>query len=332
MSTQQVKLDFLVLGAQKAGTTSLHDMLSRHPDIALPLSKETHFFSHPDRAERGLSWYHDQFRPGAESKLTGEIDPEYLYSPAAPEAIRALTSARKFVVILRNPLDRAFSQYQMSLQRGYEDLAFDIALARETERLAGDQPEFAGDHWSYAARSHYANQIRRYREAFPDGEFLFLRSDSLSGSGYEHICNFLGSPPVCSTADAEVRSNSAHAPRSRLLRDLLFAPRGKSTLRRLGMKALPSSLKTRMFLWLDRLNRQPATLDRETAFARVPRNVLVQFCEDLKATESLTGLDLSDWQMEIRTRLERSAIAGGEVLLKAAMEADHPIPNAAPRQ
>jgi hypothetical protein len=310
MSVEKIRLDFLVLGAQKAGTTSLHDMLVKHLDIALPKSKETHFFSHVDRAARGRAWYHGQFTTDNATKFKGEIDPEYLFAPPAPEAIRAQTTVKKFVIILRNPLDRAYSQYLMSLRRGYEQLGFGEALAKEEERLAGDQPDFARDHWSYAARSLYSGQIWRFRDVFPDAAFLFLRSDTLSGPGYEEVCDFIGTRPTHLAAANEVRSNSAAAPRSRAMSDLLYAPKGKSAFRRIITKAIPAGLKTRLFLWLDRQNQQPVQFDRETAYEEVPEAVLVSFADDLAETELLTGLDLADWRRGIRERLEQKLQSG----------------------
>ncbi|WP_323810801.1 sulfotransferase family protein [Sphingobium baderi] len=304
---KEITLDFLVLGVQKAGTTSLHDMLARHSDIALPATKETHFFSHADRAAHGIEWYLDQFKDEGISRLKGEIDPEYLYSPTAPDTIRRLTTVAKFVVILRHPLDRAFSHYQMSLRRGYERLPFGEALAREQERLAVDRPEFALDHYSYASRSLYAKQIGRFLETFPDAAFLFIRSGSLSGSGYEQVCDFIGTRPVLHSGNAALRSNSASQPRSRLLRDLLYAPRGKSALRILLVKAIPPQVKQRIFHWLDQKNQKAADLDRRQAYDGVPKPLLSSFLKDLRQTEEMTGLDLADWRNDIENELAHGA-------------------------
>lgn len=307
MTLDKITLDFFVLGAQKAGTTSLHDMLSRHHEIALPATKETHFFSHADRTARGMQWYLDQFEVHDGTRFQGEIDPEYLYSTTAPDVIRKLTTVAKFVIILRNPLDRAFSQYQMSLRRGYEQLAFAEALLRQEERLNGDKADFARDHWSYSSRSLYASQIRRFTDTFQDAEFLFVRSDSLSGSGYEQVCDFIGVRPALPFGNQALRSNSATNPRSSFLRDLLYAPHGKSTLRALLVSAVPPNIKRQIFLWLDRINQKPAVLDREVAYSDLPHRVLCNFLDDLENTAELTGLNLTDWRDDIERRLAHRA-------------------------
>lgn len=303
----RIKLDFMVLGAQKAGTTSLHDMLVEHQDIALPAIKETHFFSHADRAALGVRWYTEQFNFTKITRLVGEIDPEYLYEPSAADKIHRLTTTAKFIVVLRHPLKRAFSQYQMSKRRGYEQFEFGEALSKEKERLAGDEAQFAQDNWSYATRSLYAEQIRRFFETFPDAKFLFVRTDDLSGSGYEQICNFIHTQSVATSDVRSKRSNRASAPHSRLIRDLIYAPGGKSNLRKILVKALPSSLKVNMFLWLDNLNQKPVKTDPDVAYENVPKTVLLKFLEDLEKTQDMTGLDLSDWQKDISKRLAARA-------------------------
>lgn len=296
---KEIALDFLVIGAQKAGTTSLHDMLNRHSDIALPTIKETHFFSHTDRAARGIQWYLGHFQTDDATQIKGEIDPEYLYARTAPDSIRRLTTVAKFIVILRHPLDRAFSQYQMSLRRGYEQLSFGESLAQEQGRLAGDRTEFARDHYSYASRSLYAGQILRFLKVFPDADFLFIRSDTLSGAGYEQVCSFVGTRTVPLSGATLLRSNNASRPRLRFLSDLLYAPRGKSAMRALLVRALPLEIKRRIFIWIDQKNQRPTDLDRNQAYKEVPKFILASFLDDLRRTEYITGLDLSDWRESI---------------------------------
>ncbi|MBM2294571.1 sulfotransferase [Sulfitobacter pseudonitzschiae] len=305
MTDGKIRLDFVVVGAQKAGTTTLHNMLAAHSDIALPALKETHFFSHHDRALRGPHWYADQFGIRESAAIVGEIDPEYLFAPQAATAIETMTTAAKFVIILRHPLDRAYSHFQMSQRRGYETCKFGVALAKEAERIAGNQSEFARDHWSYTARGLYCGQIQRFRAAFPDADFLFLRSDALSQSGYEQVCAFVGTQPISQSSAAKIRSNRASVPRSRMVSNMLYAPEGKSHLRSFVTRAIPQHIKTSLFLWLDRQNQKTAQFDREAAYAEVPKTVLASFADDLPRTEILTGLDLADWRKDIQSRLHK---------------------------
>lgn len=298
-----INMNFFVVGAQKTGTTTLHKLLSQHQDISLPRIKETHYFSHTDREERGIEWYLSRFKRENNNKLVGEIDPEYMYSPLAPKKIRQATTARKFIFILRRPLERAFSQYLMTQRRGYEQLDFAEALAAEAHRLGGAQPDFARDHWSYVARSLYAPQIENYLQVFPDAEFLFLRSETLTDkgarSGYSRICSFLQTVPCPELLEDLRPSNTASAPRSIFVRDFIYGTRGKSALRGVFASLLPSTLKTGIFNLLDNANQKFIGVDRSSAAKRVDVKLLAQMEHDLARCESLTGLDLSDWRAEI---------------------------------
>lgn len=304
MTQNKLDLDFLVLGAQKAGTTSLHQMMARHSEISLPETKETHFFSHVDRAALGRDWYEAQFTKKPNAILKGEIDPEYLYVPSAACNIRAMTNVSKFVIVVRHPLDRAFSQYQMSVRRGYESLDFPTALAQETSRLAGNRAAFAQDHWSYTARSLYAKQIMRFLTMFPQAHFLYLRSDDLNGSGYEKLCDFLGVKPLVGGLKQSPRLNAASTPRSTHLRNLLYAPAGKSRIRRLVTRAIPHSIKISTFLFLDKLNQRPVKSDRGAQFMGLPKNVLEAMAQDLRRVGETTNLNLADWVEDLEERLQ----------------------------
>lgn len=304
MTTTKLQLDFIALGAQKAGTTTLHDWLAPHPEIAVPVFKETHFFADAQIFSRGAAWYKGQFPKDAAGKVIGEVDPEYLFSRYAPERIHASCDVARFIILLRHPLERALSQYHMSRRRGYEPLSFREALEREPERLSDDPDGFAHDHQSYTARSLYRDQIERYRRAFPKAAFLIKRSDRLDQEAYQEICEFVQVKPMPITVDFNARSNQASEAKSLALRDALYAPRGKSALRRFVVKMIPRSVKRRVFLALDGMNHQPLTEEKAAALASAPRAVLAAMSADLERLEPLTGLDLSDWRKDLAQRLE----------------------------
>ncbi|HEU4677805.1 MAG TPA: sulfotransferase domain-containing protein, partial [Candidatus Paceibacterota bacterium] len=109
-------IDFIGLGAQKSGTSWAYTCLYEHPAVCMP-QKELHFFSRP-RFEEGKEWYEAQFKNCAPGKLRGEWSTSYLYSPDAPERIRSLYPNAKLLAILRNPIDRAYSQYRNAVRAG----------------------------------------------------------------------------------------------------------------------------------------------------------------------------------------------------------------------
>jgi hypothetical protein len=149
---------FFVVGAQKAGTTSLQDWLSQHPDICLPDIKETGFFNRDDVYIRGISWYVKQFPKCRSADVMGEINPEYMFCKKAAFRIREWIKSPKIIFLLRNPVDRAYSHYRMTVRRGYEELSFSNALLSEKVRLLADT-DFNQVHFSYMARSYYSDQI-----------------------------------------------------------------------------------------------------------------------------------------------------------------------------
>lgn len=289
---------FLVVGAQKAGTTALHEWLMQQPDVSLPTIKETHYFSHSERHHRGLGWYLRQFQDRGSDAVVGEVDPEYMFSALAASRIRSIIPKARFVFLLRNPLERALSQYLMSVRRGYEQLDFSSALQAEQGRLAQPDNQFSLDHHSYAARGEYAGQIRSFLETFPDSAFLFIKFDDLVSvergmQTYRDICAFLGvkSPPEL--ANRTRISNQASEPRSTLLRDALY---GDSRLKRAIGRFVPSKdVKLRVALFLDRLNQKPLRQRERVGVETIPADLIELFVKQTEEAALVTGLDLSNW-------------------------------------
>ena len=135
--------DFLVIGAQKAGTTALYAYLRWHPGITGPSWKEVSFF---DRHWwRGEFWYRGQFPLRSGQRLVGEASPSYLFHPLAPERVRSLVPEAKLIALVRDPVDRAYSHYQHEVALGREPLSFEDALAAEAERTRGEVVRHVAD-------------------------------------------------------------------------------------------------------------------------------------------------------------------------------------------
>lgn len=200
---------FLLLGAQKAGTTTLHHFLKQHPQMRLPAGKlEVHYFDR--HFGRGVDWYLNHFPYEREliwrkpRPLVGEKTPYYLVHPLAPERARRLLPDAKMIVLLRDPVKRAISHYFHSFRKGYETLDMASAFAAEPERLAGEMdrlmldPTYVSDahrRFSYATRGLYREQIDRWLAEFPLDRFLFIRSEELLARPdrtFGEVCNFLG--------------------------------------------------------------------------------------------------------------------------------------------
>ncbi|MEM7065582.1 MAG: sulfotransferase [Cyanobacteria bacterium P01_B01_bin.77] len=225
--------NFLILGAAKAGTSSLHYYLSQHPQIFMPTLKEPKFFAlegeelnfqNPDQAINqdsinSLSDYQELFGGVTNEVAIGEASPIYLYSEKAAHRIRRYIPKTKLIVVLRNPVDRAFSCYTHLRREGYETLSFEDALQAEENRIKNNWAHL----WHYQEAGFYSKQLKPYLNLFDREQikiFLFddLCKDSLSL--LQEIYAFLG-VDADFVPDLEKR-NVSSMPKSLLLQKLLF--------------------------------------------------------------------------------------------------------------
>jgi Sulfotransferase domain len=189
-SPARVLPDFLIIGTQRGGTTSLYEHLVRHPAIPRALTKEVRFFD--VEYGRGLTWYRAHFpsqmykwarQKAKESLVVGEATPDYMFDPRVPPRVAAAIPEVKLMVLLRNPVDRAYSHYWHQVSRGFEQLSFEDALDREITRAVkfGEEPfgSFERHHHSYLARGVYADQLQRWMDFFPRDRFFIDASESL---------------------------------------------------------------------------------------------------------------------------------------------------------
>jgi hypothetical protein len=222
---------FLIVGAAKAGTTSLHEYLCEHPRVAPPRAKEIHYFDFSYR--RGSGWYRAHFPRLADGEISGEATPYYLFHPAVPERVARDLPGVKLIVLLRDPIDRAFSHHNHEVSSGYEDLPFEQALAAEPERLRGEEEKllsgnyrsYAHQHYSYLARSRYAEQLERWLRHFDREDLLLLAAEDLFARPAETVeaaQRFLGLEPD-TPADLSPRNLRSYAPIAPELRERLQA-------------------------------------------------------------------------------------------------------------
>ncbi|MGP7813336.1 sulfotransferase family protein [Glutamicibacter soli] len=189
---------FIIAGAQRCATTSLFRMLARHPQVQPPvMNKGIHFFDTADRYARGSNFYAAHFplsRPGARKLVSGEASPYYLFHPLAMERIAQVAPQAQVIVLLRDPVERAFSAYKQERGRGFETLSFTEALAAEDERLDGEEDRIIADptyqsynhqHYGYVARGRYARQLRRAEAALGPGKLTVLDSDAFFRPGLQ---------------------------------------------------------------------------------------------------------------------------------------------------
>jgi hypothetical protein len=208
--------DFVIIGAAKAGTTSLYGWLSEHPYVAPATHKEVHYFDY--NYYRGEDWYRAHFPPERQRAafaaehgrpfLTGEASPPYIAHDWAPQRLARLLPNAKLLVTLRNPVDRAYSQFQMSRREDEEPLeSFADAIDAEAQRLAPELTRTRVDRrynswpigcWSYLMRSRYAEQLERWFALFPREQFEVMTLEQLAcepQQALDRVHRFLGLPP-----------------------------------------------------------------------------------------------------------------------------------------
>jgi hypothetical protein len=224
--TRRILPSFLIIGAQRAGTTSLFRYLLAHPDVSGPSGgdaavwwvKETHFFD--EKYSKGVDWYRSFFplegtrrrrRKRGHDLLAGEATPYYMFHPAVPARAAATLPDVRLIALLRDPVERAYSHYQMMSRTGREKLSFEEALAAEPERLEGVEEALMGEtemllpsghrahhqhrHRAYFARGLYADQLGRWLEHFEREQLLVVPTEDLlarPAETYGDVLGFLG--------------------------------------------------------------------------------------------------------------------------------------------
>ncbi len=201
--------DCLIIGAQRAGTSSLYRNLLQHPGIGGATRKEVHYFDQNHR--QGPNWYRSFFSaasPGEATRLNIEASPYYIYHPAVPARVKALLPEARLIALLRDPVERAWSGYLHARERGLESLEFADALDAEAGRLRGEEQRLLADpsytsyahrHHSYQSRGLYAEQLARWLEHFPRERLLLLKAEDLytDATGVtRRVLAFLGLPEI----------------------------------------------------------------------------------------------------------------------------------------
>jgi hypothetical protein len=314
---------FFLVGAMKAGTTSLANLLARHPDVYLPPIKEPNFFCEdinaatdpndrrfsfsvisveqaldpvrPRRAQvalvRDAHQYLALYRAGAGYRHRGDCSTAYLFSASAAAAIAAVVPTAKILVMVREPVARAISEHRMRRVMGSARASLVVEIEAEQREIAAGVPIAHGSHL-YLRAGQYAAQIQRYRQAFGPESVLvvvfeeFVRDQQ---AHFDQICDFLEIRriPIGSAAHA----NEGKMPRSAWLNRWLFMLRAKSLLTWIGPHLAPALKRRLLRIWF-----LPDTTDY-----RAERSQLAPlFAAEIAAVEALLGRPLPHWRAASR--------------------------------
>jgi len=218
-----------------------------------------HFFD--TSFEQGIGWYRSHFPSilykyyalciRRQNPLTGEATPYYLFHPHAPKRVLATVPQAKFILLLRNPVDRAYSHYQHEVRKGSETLSFAEAIREEPKRLEGEQEKMLADphyysfnhqHYSYLSRGIYVDQLQAWLELFPKEQLLVLVSEDLyakPSAVIQEVCEFLQLPSWTPQEFAAIHNRGDYAPIDGPMRQYLldyFAPHNRRLSECLGRK------------------------------------------------------------------------------------------------
>ena len=243
--------DFVIIGAQKCGTTYFYHLLSQHPYVEPAAKKELHFFN--DLFEEGVDWYRRCFpqprlKDGRRT-ITGEATPSYLSHPHAARRMAEVIPHARLIALLRNPVDRAYSHYQFGVRRGFERLAFEEAIEAEESRLRDERDKVLEDEhhisfnlerFSYLARGVYVDQLLRCSEFFDREQMLVLKSEDFferPRDTFELVLNFLDLPdwePETWKRDRKSKYEQKMDPATRRRLEEYFEPHNKRLYDYLG--------------------------------------------------------------------------------------------------
>lgn len=287
-----VKPNFVCIGAQKAGTTTLADILSHHSEICIPPIKETKYFLFDEDYQKGPEYYAHYFSNWKNQTAIGEFDPDYLLFPYTAERIlETLGADVKIIVVLRNPAERAYSHYLMTKKKGLEPNEFEAALEKEKERKTDIKTQKI---FAYKERGLYGSQLSHYLNVFSPHNFLFLifEEDFLQNKAetIQRVESFLGVKHE--NLPLDMHSNEAGEAKNDAFRDLVRKP---NFVKRTLKMVMPSKeVRKSIRKFFIRQNQQKVSSPKLTL---EQRQVLIDkyFIEDIQLTEELINRSLKVW-------------------------------------
>ena len=296
-------VDFFVIGVARGGTTSLYNYLQQHVGIFLPTVKECNYFSRVESLDkeayesplagkeyhmkiiRSETVYNELFLTAESEQLKGEVSPSYLWDTNTASRIFEYNKEAKIIVSLRNPIERAFSHYLMHVHTGHEKAAtFEEAITQERNATWG-----GGN--MYLEMSMYFTQLKPYFDLFGKGQIRVLIQEEWtqhSGETMNDIFRFLGVTTMeCERNEAAF--NASKQLKNKGLLDVLRSEKIKNSLRKIVPEKARDKIKEKLFY----KDGPKATLDSSTY-----EELKAYFKEDIKQTEALTGLKLSEkWNL-----------------------------------
>lgn len=293
--------NFFIAGAAKCGTSSLDRYLGQHPQIFIPPKKEAHYFSIPSfpiefkgPGDDGMNRYtirekeaYFELFTGAEGyQAVGESSVFYLYYPGTAERIHRENPDAKIIILLRNPVDRAFSAYMHLVRDEREGLSFEHGLEQEEKRKRMDFEPM----WLYKELGLYANQVRHYFEVFGPNQvkvILFEEFIRDTEAMVAEVLEFLGVAPEF-RVDTSLQLNESGKPKSRWVYNFISKP---NPVKEWVKPLVPKGIRERIGIKAKSMVLEKVAMKPETR-----TELQAYFAEDIAKLERLLNRDLSVWQ------------------------------------
>lgn len=316
--------DFFIIGAAKAGTTSIHAVLSQHPQVFMPENKETEFFARDDKYAAGLASYAKNFEEAGAQQIVGEASTIYSLAPFFPETAARIASVRpdaKIVYILREPVARAYSYYlqliksyqrsthDTKLHRTFEDFVLperhavaasrELCFSRANAHLP-DDPELC------LAGSDYLMQIERYRAHFDRSQMLFLLFEDLSFDPerfYRKLTDFLGIEPLepgIFQDTSLLRNVSRDDFKGIAMNKAIITMRDRTGLLWPLRKIFPKRLRNQAQGWLRTIAAEGHEVSPPSMLPNTQARLDARFRAQRVSLSDFTGLDLSIWDAAVQ--------------------------------
>lgn len=301
-------LDFICIGAAKSGTTTLFELMKHHPQLAMPTEKEVPFFSNETVYAKGLAWYMRTYFSGASKKdiLRGTITPQYMLGEDATapkiiaDRIKDAAPNTKLIVILRHPIERAYSHYKMSAQRGHLSKSFDQAvegLLSDMDQLDKLRETSIDITNNFLLGSEYGHELKPYYDLFDKKQILVLFTDELKKdpqATVDKVFEFLGvehhTPPAIGQ---EFRKGGGKAKIPLLKPGVIYKIPFVKTI---WQNYTPYSFRKRVEYSINLWNIKPDN-DRIDRSSSTYRQLVDFYREDVSLLEKLTKTKVpwSDW-------------------------------------
>ncbi|SDQ14578.1 sulfotransferase family protein [Flagellimonas zhangzhouensis] len=302
-----MKVNFFCIGAQKAGTTLLHDILIQHPDIYLPPDKEAHFFDVNERYEKGLDYFETFFSTYSGQKRIGNINPNLQVENRSIDRIIDSYGNKevKIIFILRDPVKRMYSHYLMSKKRGYEKLTFQEALNQESHRIknpknykkyyTNELGHFEKDHLGYSLRSHYLKTLKHLHQRIPQKNIKVVFFEEFLGDKQNTITDLLNFIEVDNNFefDLSIKSNPAQKSKSILVSKFLIT---SSPLKSVLKKITPTWIRLRIKNFVKKINLKELSEEEKKLSPFIYSSLRKEFDSEVEELEKFLNRRIDFWE------------------------------------